>query len=318
MLKNVGACMVAAAAVTAFGSAVTSAQSYPTRPIRIITASAGGGSDFVARLVAQGISEPLGQPVIVVNYPTGPIPGETTARATPDGHTLMVTGQVMWVGSLLRPARYDPLKDFAPITILVAAPSVLAVTPSLPVKSVSDLIALAKAKPGELNYANAGTGSLSHLAAELFKHMAGINIRGVPYSSPSARLAEAFSGQVQVLFDDGLMPHIRSGKLRGLGVTSSRRNELAPGLPTVAEAGVPGYESVLKTGLFAPAGTPTPIIERVNRETVRFLTLPETKSRLFDFGTEVVASSPAELAATVKQQRATFAKVFEAAGIKAE
>jgi tripartite-type tricarboxylate transporter receptor subunit TctC len=309
--------ILAGALVSQAGSAAY-AQQYPSRPIRIITAGAGGGSDFVSRLVAQGISEPLGQPVIVVNYPTGPIPGENAARATPDGHTLLVTGQVMWVGSLLRPARYDPLKDFAPITVLVAAPSVLTVSPSLPVKSVSELIALAKAKPGELNYASAGTGSLSHLAAELFKHMAGVNLRGIPYSAPSARLAELFSGQVQVLFDDGLMPHIRAGKLRGLGVTSLRRSELAPGLPTVAESGLPGYESVLKTGLFAPAQTPTAIIERIHRETVRFLNLPETRSRLFDFGTEVVASSPAELASTVRQQRATFAKVFEAAGIRAE
>ena len=276
---------VLASGLAALAANAVFAQQYPSRPIRIITAGAGGGSDFVARLVAQGISEPLRQPVIVVNYPTGPIPGENAAKATPDGHTLLVTGQVMWVGSLLRPARYDPTKDFAPITVLVAAPSVLAVTPSLPAKSVSELIALAKAKPGELNYASAGTGSLSHLAAELFKHVAAVNIRGVPYSSPSARVAELFSGQVQMVFDDGLMPHIRAGKLRGLGVTSARRSELAPGLPTVAESGLPGYESVLKTGLFAPAHTPAAIIERINGETVRFLNLPETKTRLFDFGT---------------------------------
>jgi tripartite-type tricarboxylate transporter receptor subunit TctC len=294
------------------------AQQYPSKPIRIITAGAGGGSDFVARLVAQGISEPLGQPVIVANYPTGVIPGDTAAKSAPDGHTLIVSGPVMWIGSLLRPAPYDPVRDFAPITILVAAPSVLAVTPALPAKSVSELIALAKAKPGEMNYASAGTGSLTHLAAELFKYMAKVNIPGVSYSTPATRLADLMSGQVQVMFDDGMIPHIRAGKLRGLAVTSLRRSELAPGLPTIAESGVPGYESILKTGFFAPAKTPEAIVQRINRETVRFLTLPATRTRLLDFGTEVVASSSEELAAMVKQEREKFAKVFEAAGIRAD
>ena len=314
-MKKLAALMLCFAA---FAANEVRAQQYPSKTIRIITAGVGGGSDFVSRLVAQGISGPLGQSVIVVNYPTGVIPGETAAKSAPDGYTLLVTGQVMWIGSLLRKAPYDPLKDFAPITTLVAAPSVLVVTPSLPVKSVAELIALLKAKPGQINYASAGIGSQGHLAAELFKYMAGVDTQGIPYSTPSMRLAELLSGQVQMAFDDGLMPQVRAGKLRGLAVTSTRRSELTPGLPTVAESGLPGYESILKTGLFAPAKTPDAVIHRINQETVRFLNLPETKAKLLDFGTEVVGSTPEELASTVRLEREKFAKVFEAAGIRAE
>lgn len=294
-----------------------SAQTYPAHPIRIITGGAGGGSDFVSRLVAQGISPVLGQPVLVVNYPTGVTSGETVMKAIPDGHTLLVSGPLLWIGPFLRPAPYDPVKDFAGVAMLVAAPSVVVVTPSLPVANVKELIELAKAKPGQLNYASAGTGTQAHLAAELFKYMAGVNLQGISYSVVAMRLAELFSGQVHVAIDDGLMTHVKSGKLRGLAVTSAQRSVLAPGLPTVAESGLPGYESSLRTGMFAPAKTPEAVVRRLNQEVVRFLNLPETRARLLEFGTEAVASSPQELGATLVSEREKFSKVLAVTGITA-
>lgn len=294
------------------------AQAYPAHPVRIITGGAGGGSDFVSRLVAQGISPALGQPVLVVNYPTGVTSGENVMKSAPDGHTLLVSGPLLWIGPLLRPAPYDPARDFSGISTLVAAPSVVVVTPTLPVSSVKELIELAKSRPGQLNYASAGTGTQAHLAAELFKYMAGVNLQGIAYSVASMRLAELFSGQVHVAIDDGLMTHVKSGKLRGLAVTSAQRSVLAPGLPTVAESGLPNYESSLRTGMFAPARTPDAVVRRLNQEVVRFLTLPETRARLLEFGTEAVASTPQELAAMLVSEREKFSKVLAVTGITAQ
>ena len=263
----------------------------------------------------------MGQQVIVANYPSGVIPGQTVSKAPPDGYTLLVAGPILWIGPLLRAdTPYDPVRDFSPLATLVTEPNVLVVHPSLPVRSARELIALAKARPGELNYASSVAGSQSQLAAELFKYMAGVKIQGVPYTSGAVRIPELIAGHTQVTIDGpgGMMPHVRSGRLRALAVTSLQRTELVPGLPTVSESGLPGYESVGRTGLFAPARTPEVIVRRLNQEVVRFLTLPETKARLFDNGVDVVGSSPEELAAIVNSQRDQLGRVIKAAGIRAQ
>lgn len=283
---------------------------WPTHPIRIATASAGGGSDFISRLVGGGISASLGQPVVVMNFPAGVQSGELVMKAAPDGHTLLVSGALLWVGPLLRPAPYDPQRDFAPVSILVASSSVVTVTPSLPVNNVRELVAYAKANPGQLNYASPGTGTQAHLAAELFKSMAGIQMTGISYSAAAVRLNDLFSGRVQVAIDDGLMPHVRSGKIKGLAVTALKPSPFAPGLPTVSESGVPGYESSLRTGLFAPAKTPEAVIRRLNQEVVRFLSQPDIRTRLLDFGTEPVGSPPEEMARVMRDEVAKFTKVI--------
>jgi len=300
------------------GAGLASAQNYPSRPVRIVTGGAGGGSDFLSRLLAQGLTESLGQSVIVVNHPTGVIPGATVMRAAPDGYTLLVSGQVLWVGPLMREAPYDPMKDFAPVSNLVFSSAVLATTLSLPVNNVKELIALAKAKPGYLNYASNGTGTLAHLSAELFKYMVGVDIQGIQFSRTSQRMPSLLKGDVHVAFDDGLMPMIKAGKLRGLAVTSARTTVLAPGLPPIAEAGVPGYESSLRTGLFAPAKTPETIINRVNQEVVRFLGIPATREKLLDFGTEAVGSTPEEMTSIMRADRERFGKMITATGITSQ
>lgn len=296
-------------------------QGFPNKPVRIVTAGVGGGSDFLARLIAQGISGSLGQQVIVANYPSGVIPGLTVSKSPPDGYTLLVAGPILWIGPLLRDdTPYDPVRDFSPIATLVTEPNVLVVHPSLPVKTASELVVLTKARPGEVNYAASVAGSQSQLAAELFKYMAGVKIQVVPYTSGSVRIAELIGGQTQVTIDGpgGMMPHVKSGRLKALAVTSLQRTALVPGLPTVAESGLPGYESVGRTGMFAPAKTPETIVRRLNQEIVRYLSLAETKTRLFETGVDVVGSSPEELAAEVNTQRDLLGRVIKAAGIRAQ
>src|SRR3990172_11607639 len=227
------------------GAAIASDRDYPNRPLRIVTCQAGGGSDLVSRLIAQGITGGLGQQVIVENRPCGVIPGEIVSAASPDGYTLLLSGSPLWMSPLLQDkVRHDPVRDFLPITLVATSPTVLAVNLSMPVKSVKELIALAKARPGALNYAAAAIGSPNHLAGELFKAMAGVNIIAVPYRGTGSSLSALIAGEVQVAFANAasMMPLVKSGKLKGLAVTSLQPSALAPGLPTVA-ATMPGYES---------------------------------------------------------------------------
>ncbi len=296
-------------------------QDFPSKAIRIVTADAGGGTDFVSRLIAQGISGGLGQQVIIDNRPSGVIPGDVVAKAQPDGYTLLVTGSIFWIGQFLRDKTpYDSVKDFAPVSLVVSSPTVLVVHPSLPVKGVRDLIALAKARPGELNYASAGAGSPNHLAGELFKSLAGVNIVRIPYKGGGPALSALLSGEVQMLFATAasVTSHVKSGRLRTLAVTSLQPSALLPGLPTVAASGLPGYEADTIYGMFAPARTPEAIINQLNQETVRALNRPEVKDKFASAGVEVIASSPQKLAATVISEMARVGKLIKDAGIRAE
>ena len=292
------------------------AQDYPSKPVRIQAGSAGGGGDFAARTVAQGISGPLGQPVIVENNGTGFIGADKVQKSAPDGYNLLLAGGSTWIFPLLVKAPYDPVNDFLPISLLVREVQVLVVHPSLPVKTVKELIAFAKTRSGQLNYGSIAVGASQHLGTELLKSMAGINLVHVPYKGGIASVTALISGEAQVLISDlGLVStHMKSGRLRALAVTSATPSVLAPGLPTVA-ADLPGFEVVGATGIWAPAKTPAAIITRLNQEIVRALNRPEAKEKFISAGAEVVASSPEQFAAHIKSEMATFSKVIKDAGI---
>ena len=302
------------------GAGTVSGQAYPNKPIRMVTAAIGGGSDFTTRLIAQAITGPLGQPVIVDNRPPGVIQGVILSNAPADGYTLLVSGSSVFTFPLLQKAPYDPVRDFSPITVTEKSPTIMAVSPSLAVASVKELIGLAKAKPGALNYASTGTGSINQLAAELFKSMAGVNIVHVAYKATGPALTDVIGGQVQIMFASAasVMSLAKAGKLNALAVTSAQPSALTPGIPTVAATGLPGYEMEGITAIFAPAKTPEAIIDRLNQEIVRFLKTAKAKEQLLNVGSEVVAGSPAELAATLKSEMAKMGKVIKEAGLRIE
>ena len=294
---------------------------FPSKPLRLVTSEIGGSADVAARLVALGLTPRLGQQVIVDNRGSGIIPGDIVARARPDGYTLLFFGGTFWLQPLLRKhVPYDPVRDFAPITQTVVSPTVLVVHPSLPVRSVSDLIALAKAKPGELNYGMGSPGSSNHIGAELFKSMAGVDIVGIGYKGNGPAVGGLLASQVQLMFATGasVMGHIKSGRLRGIAVGTLNPSAVAPDLPTIAASGLPGYESISITALFAPAKTPRAIVERLNRETVSYLRTAEAKERLLNTGGEAAPSSPEELGDKVKSEIAKMSKLIRSAGIRAE
>ncbi len=296
------------------------AQSFPNRPIRIIAAEAGGQGDFTARFIAPGISAPLGQPVIVESRGGGVVPAQIVAQAAPDGYTLILAATNLWIGSLMQKTPYDPIRDFAPITTAVSSPNVLVVHPSLPVKSVKELIALAKARPGDLNYGSGSSGGSSHLSAELFSYLSGVKMTRIPYKGNTPALNDLMGGQLQLMFPNSAsgVPHMKTGRLRGIASTGSAPSPLLPGLPTIAASGVPGYELVALFGILAPAKTPAPAIARLNQEIVRFLKTPEVKDKFFSIAVEVVASTPDELAAVMRSDMAAMGKVIKAANIRAE
>ena len=305
---------------TAWAAAdVALSQDYPSKVIRIVAGSVGGGNDVVARLLAQGISGPLGQPVIVENRGPGVLPIEFAFRMPPDGYTLLVNGSTLWTIPFLQKTLYDPVRDFSPITLATVVPNLLVVHPSLPVRTVKDFIALAKARPGELNYSSTSTGSAGHLAGELLKSMAGVNLVRIPYKANVASITAVISGEVELTITDvGLLKaHARSGRVRALAITSARPSALYPGLPTVA-ATLPGFELIATTGVYAPAKTPQAIINRLNQEIVRVLKTPEIKEKFLNSGTEVVAGTPDELAAFLKSDMARMAKIIREAGIKGD
>lgn len=306
-----------AVALMVVGTNVVSGQGYPNKPIRIVTANAGGGSDFAARLIAQGITGPLGQPVIVENR-GGIITAETLAKASPDGYTLSLNGANTWVTPLLRKTSYDMARDFAPISLLLRDVAIVAVHPSVPVKSISELIGYAKARPGQLNFGSDAPGGTANLSGLLFKSMAGVDIVNVPYKGNAAAITALIGNEVQLMIVDAglIVPNIKSGKLRGLAVTSAEPTALAPGLPTVAASGLPGYEAVGMTGMFVPAKTPAAIIDRLNQEIVRVVSRTDVKEKFFNTGSDVVGSSPAQFAAAIKADIARKSKVIKDAGIK--
>ena len=307
----IAAAMMVSSAGAAWG------QEYPTRPVRIVTSDIGGAGDFVTRTLGPGLNAALGQPVVVENRPANA--AEVVAKAPPDGHTLLLYGPTVWITPLVRKSPWDPLRDLAPITLTVRAPNLLVVTPTLPVKTVKDLIALAKARPGDLNFASSETGSSTHLAAELFKHMTGTHIVRVNYKGPAMAINDIIGGRVELMFlaASSVRGHVKSGKLRALAVTTEKPTSLFPGMPTVSAA-VPGYESAAQFGFFAPAKTPASIVNRLNQETVRFLNAPETKERYFNAGMEIIGNSPEQFAAMLRSETDKWTKVIKAAGIREE
>ena len=302
------------------GTGVVSGQPYPNKTIRIVTTAAGGSNDITARIVAQGISPLLNQPVVVENRAGGFVNAEIVSQSPADGYTVLVAGGTMWSFPLLQQTPYDPVKDFTPITLATSAPNILVVNPSLPANSIKELIALAKAKPGELNYASGPTGGPSHLTMELFKHMAGgVNIVRVGYKGGAAALIDVIAGRVQMTIDDAptLLPNVKMGKLKALAITTAKPSAVVPGLPTVAASGVPGFEAAQMQGVFVPAKTPDAIAKRLNQEIVRFLRTPAAKETFFKAGTEPVGSSQAELAAVVKAEMDKLGKLIKDLGIRA-
>ena len=311
------------AIVTAFALCAASGEDYPSRPIRIVTAEVGAGADIIARLIAQGLTGSLGQQVVVENRGGSVIiPVMTVVTATPSGYTLLLHGSTVWLLPFLQHGvPYDPGKDLSPITLVAHSPNILVVQPAVPVKSVSELIALAKAKPGELNYGSSTAGSSSHLAGAMFNAMAGVNIVRIPFKGTGPAMLEMIGGgQVHVMFPNatGVIPHIKSGRLRSLAVTSAQPSALAPGLPTIAASGLAGYEAETPYEVFAPGKTPAAIVRRLGQAVVAFLNKPEVKETFFKAGLEVVGSSPQGLAATMKSDMAKMGKVIKDANIKAE
>ena len=302
------------------GAGAAAGQTYPTKPIRIVTAPAGGGNDFVARVISQGLTGSLGQQLVVDNRPAGLI-GELVAKAPADGYTLLVVGSVLWLTPFLQDeVPYDPVKDFSPISFTVQSLNILVVHPAVAAKSVRELIALARAKPGQLNYATGATGASNHIAAELFKSMAGLDLVRIPYKGSGPAVNDLLSGEVHMMFPTTAagLPHVRAGRLRALGVASLQPSALAPGLPAVADSGLPGYESVVVYAIFAPAKTPVPIVKRLHAELVQFLRSAAATERLFNAGMEVVASSPGELAIAMKSEMTRMGKLIKDARLRAQ
>lgn len=302
---------------------VSAAQAqYPSRPVRIIVpTSQGSGADLSARIMAQHLSERFSQQVIVENRAgaTTMIGTELAAKSAPDGHTLLMAPPAFVINqSLFRKIPYDSLRDFAPITYVANSPLILVVHPSLPAKSVKELIALAKARPGELAFASSGSGSITHMSAELFLYITGTRMLHVPYKGPAPGVIDLVAGRVQVMVTSApiTLPQIRAGRLRALGITGSQRSAAAPDIPTIAEAGVPGYESYAWYALMAPVATPPDITAQLGREAVGILRLQSVKERLGHEGLEVVASTADELAAFLRQEGAKWAKVVKAAAIQ--
>ncbi len=293
----------------------SSGQGYPNKLVRIVTLAPGGGSDVVARLVAPVLSEALGQQVIVENR--GSIAGEIVAKAPADGYTLLVEGSPLWILPLFRSVPWDAVKDFAPIALAVSTPSVLVVHPSLPAKTVKELIALAKARPGQLNYAAGTLGANPHLAAELFKSLLELNIVQVAYKGTGPGVIGLMGGEVELMFPNAgsALPYIKSGRLRVLGVASLQPSTLLPGVPPIA-ATVPGFESISPQGLLAPANTPAAIVSRLNRDVVRGLNRPEVKERFLNIGAEVAGGTPEDFSVKIKSDIAKFTRLVKEARIK--
>lgn len=301
------------------------AQEYPVKAIRFIAPNLPGGpTDILARLLGQKLAEAFGQPVVVENRAGagGNIGTELAARTPPDGYTL-ITGNNATFGanpSLYKKLPFDPIRDFAPIVLVATQPNILVVHPSLPVRSVKELIAFARARPGQLNYANSGTGAAAHLAAELFKSMTGTAIESIAYKSAAPALVDLMAGQTHLMFATSLsvMQHIQSGRLRPLGVTTARRASAVKDLPTIAEAGVPGFEATTWHGVLTTGGTPPAVVNRLNAEINRALQMPDVRERLAGLGAEIIGGTPKEFADHIAREIPKWAKVVKAANVQLE
>jgi len=306
------------------GNAGAIAQTFPSKPVRfIIPQTAGSATDTVARVISVRLAERLGQPVVPDNRPgaSGIIGADAVAKAPPDGHTILIVSATHTVNpSLHRKLPYDPVKDFAPVTLATSQLYILTVNPSLPARSVKDFVALAKARPGQMDCAVPAIGSLGHLAFELLGMMTGSKLTIVPYKGATPAVTDLMGGHVSAMFNTLVtaLPQVKAGRLRGLAVTGTQRTALFPGVPTVAESGVPGFEVSGWYAILAPANTPAPVVTRLNTELLAILRLPEVRERLSADGSEAVGSTPQQLADRMKLEVVKWAKVVKAAGIPAE
>jgi tripartite-type tricarboxylate transporter receptor subunit TctC len=307
--------------ICSFVSATTAAfaQPYPYKPVRILSAEVGGGADLAARVLAQSMSTSMGRQFVVENR-LGRLIGEMLVKATPDGYTLLLVSSTILFAPLFGETNYDPAKDFAPISLVATNPNIVVVHSSVAATSIRELIALAKTKPGALNYGSGGTGSSIHLAVELFKQMAGVDITRIAYKGAGPAMNDLLGGQLQLMFATAgsVMRHVASGRLRALAVTSAQPSPLAPGLPTVAAAGLPGYEMVAVYALAAPLKTPAAVVKQLNDAVAQSLSDAELKERYLVSGMEAAASTPPVLAARIKSEIATVARLIKIAGIRAE
>ena len=300
------------------------AQAWPAKPVRmIVPLAAGGGTDLVARAMAQKMGEQLGQSIVVDNRPGGGtvIGAEMAAKSPPDGYTLYVTSPTIVINHGLRATLpYDAIRDFAPISLWVRFSNILVVHPSLPVTSVKELIAYAKARPGQINYASSGNGATTHLGMELLKTMAGIDLVHLPYKGSAPAMTDLLGGRVSLVLDAGITstPHIKSGKLRALGVTGATRSPVNPELPTIAEAGVPGYDSSVWIGVLAPAGTPKDIVDRVSQLNAAILKMPDVRERMLAQEMEPVGSTPEQFATVMRTDLEKWKAVIKAANVKVD
>lgn len=320
MIKGIFMTLLLAGSITQL-----QAQTYPNRPVRIVVGfTAGGPTDIVGRLLAQQLSERFGRQFIVDNRPgaSGTIGGEIVAKSKPDGHTLYVAVQTTHAVApyMYSKVGYDPVKDFATVTLAVNNPLLVAVHPSLGVRSVKELVALARAKPGAIDFATGGVGSSPHMSVELFKSQFRLNMTAVHYKGDSAAAADLQSGQVPLMFASivGLLPHVKAGRLRGLAVTGPRRSGVAPEFPTIAESGLKGYEVITWFGLLAPAGTPPEIINRLHQETVQALGVASVKEQVAKLGMDVVGSTPEQFAVFLKEENVRWGKVVRDLNLRAE
>jgi tripartite-type tricarboxylate transporter receptor subunit TctC len=300
------------------------AQTYPAKPIRIVVPFApGGGADIIARILGQKMTESWGQQVVVDNRAgaSGNIGAELVAKSAPDGYTLLMASSALAINpSVYKSVPYDALKDFAPITQPGLLPNILVVHPSLPVKTVKDLVALSKSRPGQLSYASAGAGTGTHLAAEMFKLMAGVNMVHVPYKGGGALISDLLGGHVVLTFATlpSVMPYIKAGRLRPIAMTTSKRWPGLPGVPTIAESGFAGFEISTWIGLLAPAGSPREAINKLHGEVVRILKLPDVRGRFEELGIEPVGDTPEQFAQYIKGELAKYAKIAKQSGARVD
>jgi len=302
---------------------LATAQAYPAKPIRWISPwPAGGANDIFSRAIGQKIGESLGQQVLVDNRPgaAGTIGSDIAAKAPADGYTLVMgSSPTHAIAPALYPALpYDPLRDFSAVTLVGSVPNVLVLHPSVPAKTVKEFIAVAKARPGKLNFASTGNGTSQHLSAELFKFMAGLDMVHIPYKGTAPALTELVAGQVDLAFENmpALIPHIQAGRLRALAVTTTKRSAVMPELPTIAEAALPGYDASVWFGVFAPVGTPRPVIDRLHGEILKALQTQDLKSRMVAMGTDVSGIGPDDFSAYVRKEIPKWANLVKAAGVK--
>lgn len=317
--KGVKVAAAASLGLMVFASAGAFAQGYPTKPIRLLVSGVGGSSNFAARLVGPQLAAALGQQIVVDNRGTGIVAIEIAAKSAPDGYTFLLNGSNLWLMPFLREGlTYDPLRDFTPVVLVIRAPNVLTVHPGVPAGSVRELIALARERPGKLNYATSGAGNSNHLAAELFRAMAQVKMVQVNYKGAAPALTDLLAGEVQLMFPTpaSVDAHIKAGRLRALAVTSAEPSALMPGLPTVAASGLAGYECVSLFAVFAPARTPARIVEQVNRAIVGVLDTPDIRERFLKSGNEVVGGTPQQALATIKAEMARWGSLIRDARIR--